>query len=128
MNEFVEDGKTGVLVDIERHIARADGYYWPESICSKSSLTKAMQFFVDNPGEIQEYSSNAVETSLNQFNWKKNASCLNPIFLEISKNEPVSIDKSLRPRALGYSFEKREKHWSIWGKIQRKIGRLYNQL
>lgn len=73
MNEFVEHGKNGYLVEVERMAIREDHYYWPESICSINALTDAMQFYVDNLGVVGLQALSARNTALENFNWGKNS-------------------------------------------------------
>ncbi len=74
MNEFVIDGFTGKLIQVERFFGRPDGYYWPESMVSVNSLNSIMQYYVDNPGQIILHGKNAIKYISETRNWDDNAS------------------------------------------------------
>lgn len=73
MNEFVIEGLTGKLVSVSESHQRADDYYWPESICSESALTSAMQEYVDNRELLSQQKRQAREYAVNHLDWKVNA-------------------------------------------------------
>lgn len=122
MNEFVEHGKTGRLVAVEKFISRADGYYWPQSIVSEESLQNEMQFFIDHYDELSKYQAHARAAAENKFNWAKNAKELLNVVEQVKKMES-KYDGTLVNKALGYAFEQREKKWLIFTKVIRKIKR-----
>jgi 1,2-diacylglycerol 3-alpha-glucosyltransferase len=73
MSEFVVDGVNGKLVDVAFHRRREDDYYWPMSICDGTRLTQAMQFFVNNPSEVQEYQAGARKYAEAKLDWRENS-------------------------------------------------------
>jgi 1,2-diacylglycerol 3-alpha-glucosyltransferase len=85
MNEFVQHGKSGYLVDVEEFKKRKDGYYWPESICSEESLRRAMQRYVDNPEIIEKQSQQAREYALNHLTWKDNSKSLGQLVRSLKR-------------------------------------------
>jgi glycosyltransferase involved in cell wall biosynthesis/GT2 family glycosyltransferase len=87
MNEFVENGKTGYLVEIEKFKIREDDYYWPESYCSETSLINAMQKFVDNPYLSRVQGINARNKAEKDLNWAINSKKLNRILTEVKKTQ-----------------------------------------
>ncbi len=85
MNEFIEHGKTGSLVDVIKHRVREDRYYWPESICSETALTNRMQAYVDDRATVKKQSKNARNAALEKFDWQKNSKLLPTIMQDIQK-------------------------------------------
>jgi len=80
MNEFVEDGVTGKVVEVEKYLGRADGYYWAESICNVDLLTKAMQYYVDNTLEMEKHKECARKFAETNLDWEKNSLAISEIF------------------------------------------------
>ncbi len=74
MNEFIIDNYNGRLIPIETTSARKDKYYWPEVICSETELTKAMQFYIENPLILEYHKKQARLSAEKHHNWKKNSS------------------------------------------------------
>lgn len=72
MNEFITHGENGRLVDVERLIARSDGYYWPQAIVSISSLADQMQWYVDNAASLPQLKIQARLYAEKHFDWSKN--------------------------------------------------------
>jgi glycosyltransferase involved in cell wall biosynthesis len=95
MNEFAVDGYNGLLIDVEKFIARPDGYYWPESICNLDSLTEAMQKLINNPSILNKYKVNARESAEKNLNWSKNASNLSEIFEYAYNSKSAKLKPSL---------------------------------
>jgi 1,2-diacylglycerol 3-alpha-glucosyltransferase len=87
MNEFVQDGRNGLLVEVEKYLGRHDGYYWPENICKLDMLRDCMQFYIDNPKTVYEHKINARKDSLNFFDWKVNSVSLFDIFQKALNNK-----------------------------------------
>lgn len=85
MNEFVQNNKTGFLIEVKEFNQRGDGYYWPESYCSEKSLTELMQIYVDDPSLIIEHSRNARRYALEHLNWEKNSNNFAAQLLNIKK-------------------------------------------
>lgn len=52
MNEIILEGINGKLVRVEEFKSRADGYYWPLSICDENSLIECMRYFIINKENI----------------------------------------------------------------------------
>lgn len=86
MNEFVEDGKTGLLVQVESYRSRADGYYWPMSIVSTASLQEKMQFCIDNPEWVFGAKQQARTAALTLRDWASNSHALYQHLSDLPKN------------------------------------------
>lgn len=76
MNEFVQHGINGRLVSVNRHIARSDGYYWPQSIVNVDSLIKEMSFYVGQADNLPTMKRQAREYAVQNLDWNKNHSTL----------------------------------------------------
>lgn len=85
MNEFVNHGSTGLLVKVDEFKTRYDNYYWPESICSETSLKNAMQSYVDQPELISTHSRNARKYALENLNWMENSKHLGKILNSVKR-------------------------------------------
>lgn len=73
MNEFVLNNVTGRLIPVAERHKREDGYYWPESTCSETALTEAMQVYVDNPQLVTEHGQQARAHAVQNLDWAKNS-------------------------------------------------------
>jgi glycosyltransferase involved in cell wall biosynthesis len=113
MNEFVQDGRTGVLVDVERYQEREDGYYWPESICSEDALVEAMQTYVDDPDLAAAHAAAARAYALQHLDWRKNSDELGTQLRSLGRHSPRrSLVRRVRryervrasPHAMGLAF------------------------
>lgn len=76
MNEFVADGRTGLLVPVASQERRADGYYWPMATADVGELAARMQWYVDDPARVVAHASRARQSAEEQFCWKRNAASL----------------------------------------------------
>ena len=93
MNEFVDTGVNGYLIDVEKYLGRHDGYYWAESICNVGSLKKAMQSYIDDREIIISHRINARELAILHLDWKNNANKLSEIFNNsLSNRKKLDID------------------------------------
>lgn len=81
MNEVI-NSKVGYLVDVELYRSRRDAYYWPLSICSKSSLIKAMQYYIGNRDRLEEFKEVARNEAVKKWDWKSRIEDINKIFNE----------------------------------------------
>ena len=95
MSEFVKHNVNGKLVEVEKYLARSDGYFWAQSICSLKSLTTSMQDYVDDIVTLQQHKKNARINALNSLNWLNNASQLPDIF----EKEFTEFNKSINQKA-----------------------------
>lgn len=73
MNEFVEDNFNGFLINVENTIARPDGYYWPESICSINSLAENINKYISNPELLLKHSNGSRKKAVTDLNWEVNS-------------------------------------------------------
>jgi len=117
MNEFVEDGVTGKLVDVDMEEYRFDNYYWPESTCSIENLAKNMQSFIDSRDDINIMSLEARKYSTKERNWKNNSYLLNNI---IENADLLKIDgerlKYLEKSCMLYTkniLRKKSNRWKL---------------
>ena len=85
MNEIITNGENGLLVDVQECRSRADGYYWPLSICSKESLISCMNYFVDHYSDISIWKTRARTYAKEELDFSKRYSDICAIF-ENSKN------------------------------------------
>lgn len=108
MNEVINDS-VGYLVDVKRLVSRADGYYWPLSICDKSSLIKGMKYFVRKKDQITHYKEKCRETAIKKWNWQDRENEV----LEIFNNTKIIVDLTKDKLDSEYSFINRLK-----GKVQ----------
>jgi 1,2-diacylglycerol 3-alpha-glucosyltransferase len=107
MNEFVVNGVNGVLVGVDRYIARWDGYYWPQSICNIDSLIEAMQTYVDNPHLITVQGLAARQLAEKKLNWRNNCDNILSIFedsLEYSKCVKANVEAQVYALQIDRSY------------------------
>lgn len=83
MSEFVENHVNGITVKVERYIARADGYYWPQCLVDVRSLSDAMHYFVTHHHLLDEYKKRARAYAESKLNWFANAESLHEILINI---------------------------------------------
>lgn len=73
MSEFVEDGVTGAMINVERTERRADGYYWPETTPNVHHLASIMRDFIDNPAAIVTMGKCARYVAEERLDWSVNS-------------------------------------------------------
>ncbi|HNT34384.1 MAG TPA: glycosyltransferase family 4 protein [bacterium] len=76
MNEFVQNGVNGRLVQPYEYRTRPDGYYWPESYCRPEDVAEAMQHYVDHLDHLGEFKKQSREYARTHHDWFKNALAL----------------------------------------------------
>lgn len=76
MNEFVPSDKCGKKVQIDRLVARYDGYYWPQCWTNIKALTHAMQYYVDHRSEVEACRAGTRGYVMEYRDWAKNTSTL----------------------------------------------------
>ena len=87
MNEF--SSPFCQTIEVEKRHARADGYYWPQSIASYQDLTNKMALylkdvdFISMKQQVREY-------AVNKLSWSKNSEQLNHL---ISECESLKINE-----------------------------------
>ena len=59
MNEYIQDGETGLLVEVARRITRQDNISFPEELISVNDLAVKMAWLAARPDEIARMSENA---------------------------------------------------------------------
>lgn len=100
MNEIIND-EVGKLVDVEKFVSRSDGYYWPLSYCSKDSLIKSMEFFINNKNRMKEFQQKARNYTLKELEWRDRKEQVinafeNSKILNYSKNQIIIKLKKLK--------------------------------
>lgn len=93
MNEVINE-KVGYLVEVDHFRSRYDGYYWPLSIVSEESLIKGMEFFINNPKQLEYMKKEARKEAINKWNWEDRKKTINDIFIK-SKVIVKEPDKKL---------------------------------
>lgn len=91
MNEIIDD-EVGTLVEVEYYYCRKDAYYWPMSVCNKSSLIQAMEGYIDNPRHLIKQSEAARQKAVCLYDWTKRVEELNNIFVN---SQVRSLDNEL---------------------------------
>ncbi len=76
MNEFVDTTRNGRLVDVDRLVARFDGYYWPQAFIKPTSLTEQMAFYLENRASLPSFKRQARAYAEEKLDWHKNAATL----------------------------------------------------
>lgn len=99
MNEFVENGVNGFLVDVEKFLGREDGYYWAESHCEINSLTEKMQIFVDNGIDfLLEFKNRTYNQAVKKLDWNINSEVILEIF-----NSQIGRSRTLDNKLYSYA-------------------------
>ena len=100
MNEFVHAPENGQLVAVERLVARADGYYWPQGLANLDSLRQAMQFYLDHHDELPAYKVKARQYAETHLDWRKNAQPLLALLENVKqRTTPDKADAGRRAQA-----------------------------
>ena len=79
MNEFVDDS-FGRVCDVDYYYCRSDGYYWPLSVASVSSLSQIMGRFINGEEDVKGMQLKAREYAERELDFAKNMSQLHDIF------------------------------------------------
>lgn len=100
MNEFVSE-KYGRVIDVENYEERADGYYWPQAIVSRESLSNIMLELSLDLKSVKKMKLKAREAAVNNYNWKTNVSDLSQLFksmreIKVSIREKEELIKKAR--------------------------------
>lgn len=94
MNEFINKDN-GLLIKIDSFEKRKDNYYWP--ICNPNieSLVLAINYYIDNFSQLQNFKQQARNYAENNLNWYKNAEVLNSLVKNFEKIKSQEKEKSL---------------------------------
>jgi len=106
MNEFILHEHNGRLVNVARHIARADGYLWPQAIVDVASLTEALQWYVDHPQQLSTCKAQARAHAEQHFDWQRAGESLLQA-LAMARKRPVTDADALRGRIADYTEQQR---------------------
>lgn len=95
MIEFISE-ETCKKVPVEKFVTREDNYYWEMCEVSITELKCAMEFYLDNPLDIDQLKNKTREFAIKNLDWKVNASNLSSYFLEMKNNkvDDAIIDKA----------------------------------
>lgn len=109
MNEIIKEDR-GRLIEVEKYIARDDGYYWPLSIISKQSLYEQMHFYINNKDFLVSQKEYVRRYAVEHIDWNRR------------KNEIVSIFNSAKKtdvdmKTMDKIIDEERKH---------RLGRLYD--
>ena len=102
MNEFITDGKTGRLIDVDRLVSRFDGYYWPEALCSETSFLNILAGYLSEPESALKQGKQARVYAEENLNWGKNSNFLNQWMTSLSPLSWKQIDPGLIQAARDY--------------------------
>lgn len=95
MNEFYDD-TCGRVVKIERIFARADGYYWPQSVIDLTDFQSNIKYFIENQNLLPAMKENARGYAEKALSWKNNKTELLKIFEEAkhsaNNNKQINAD------------------------------------
>jgi glycosyltransferase involved in cell wall biosynthesis len=69
MNEFVQNGFTGMLVPVAEFRGRFDGYYWPEAWVDPDELGRILQSAVDSPLLVRNQGASARSQMVQNRHW-----------------------------------------------------------
>jgi len=105
MTDFVTHDWNGKLVKIAETQDRPKEFYWPRTVCDIDSLRQAMQFFVDNPGRIEEFQKQARLSAEQKFDWKKNSENLPEVVTKL-KRVGARTDAALVKKVVQYQYPK----------------------
>jgi len=102
MNEIIND-EVGKLVKVKKIYCRADGYYWPLTICDEEELAKAMMFYIDNFGMLKIFKEKArryAEKELNIEDRKKQIIDIfeNARIIKMNKRDIELLEKEIVAR------------------------------
>lgn len=79
-------------VKVADHYCRGDGYYYPMSICDKSSLIDSMNWFIDHKGELGKLKKKARQYAVDNYDISKKGVEISEIFM---KAETRPLDEKL---------------------------------
>jgi len=100
MNEFVEEGRNGKLIDVKEFHGRPDGYYWPEAICDEDSLAEAFQYYIRHPKQAISQGLTARLQAEQNLSWERNSAFLTAWLGKQKKlNKRSGIDTKLTESA-----------------------------
>jgi len=103
MNEFVENGRNGFLIGVEKYQKRSDGYFWQESICEQNLLTERMQYCVDYPEEINKLKVYARNHAEQYLSWEKNSATLSSL---IHSSRKIEKSRKILLQAAYYEYHR----------------------
>lgn len=87
MNEF--SSPYCQTIDVDKRYARADGYYWPQSIASYKDLAEKMSIYL-NEEDFIPLKEKVREYALQHLSWKRNSACIGEL---VTNCESLSINK-----------------------------------
>ncbi len=97
MNEFISDNCEQVKV--EKFIARADGYYWPECISDIHDLSEKLKKYIQlNRAELNNLKKEVREYSKENLDWHRNTKTLGDELsaVKLTPLSPTLAEKSIK--------------------------------
>jgi len=125
MNEFVEDGINGLLVDVDSYLGRLDGYYWAESHCSMESLSSKIQTLINDRSLVEQMKIKSRNYAIKYLDWNNNSLQLNKAMKSISNmgSNNHDVNNKLRASALYESYMSRKSGLRFDKRVYRKCYR-----
>ena len=107
MNE-VGDSSCVKFVEIEDYYCRADAYFFPLVICDKKSLIQALNWYMDNPEQLEIMKKNARNFAEKHYDITKQSRVVSDVFLNSSIKELDNnlVKKYKRKKLIEFSFVK----------------------
>ena len=84
MNEFVEDGRNGMLIKVSNFQRRSDNYYWDESLPDVNHLAQLMDMYIQQPHIVKIHGDESRRRILEEFNWNDNGKKLDQVIKSIN--------------------------------------------
>lgn len=107
MNEFIQDGVNGKLVDIEYLYSRSDGYFWPQCKVSTDSLVEQMMYYIKHFSDLRAFQEQARLGAVKDYDWGDRSEMI-CITLKNVKAKP--FDKALANRIKQHERKKNGKY------------------
>ena len=93
MTEFVEHGVNGRHVEVERYVARWDGYYWPQALSSLEDLVVQMRWYIDHVQDLSLMKREARSYAERHFSWKENAKGITEVFNAVRRLNNAEMEQ-----------------------------------
>jgi 1,2-diacylglycerol 3-alpha-glucosyltransferase len=104
MNEFVEPGRSGRLVEVTALRERADGYYWPECEVDVDDLTDALEAFVGDRDRLTAMKRDARAFAEERLDWEDRRETLVELFTRVRSR---SLTEEIRSAIHDYEAARR---------------------
>lgn len=121
MNEFIQHGRNGRLVAVQRQISRADGYLWPQAIADVRNLREQMQWYVDQLPEIGKLKKQARKVAESAFNWESSSASIRTAFQSTAKHSRLISDAVVKSMADYTVHQKNQYYISLTERVRRML-------